>query len=468
MNVAKRTPFAGKPIITMPEIFGMTPGKPFMTGLFAIGRRPITFTLENLPDGLTFNGKTISGALPEGEYTVKVTAENASGKAEKTIKLISGKRMLRRTPLMGFTSWNAFGTSVTADDMVRTAEKMTELGLCDYGYRYMNLDSSWQDAYGGEFDAIQPDSVRFPDMEGMVEKIHSMGLYVGIYSTPFVSAWGCPKDKESIPGTTQLPADESFKGYYPFPIGKIRKERNNVRQWEKWGIDYLKYDWRDTDRRNAQLMRDALDESEKDFVYCVTVLAHLEDADFYMENVNSWRSGEDTDGNWKTEKELFLSYPVWEKYTGNGHWYDLDMLSIGQGGLYWCNLTDDEKIFQYSARAFLGSPIQLGCPIECATEEELDLFCNEEVIAVNQDALLAPAKTVKKDAELYVFEKELFGGDLAVGIFNASDETRTEHYRPDKSAPVRDLWLKEDTEASGLIEAILPPHSAKLYRIKRV
>lgn len=267
MNVAKRKPFEGKPIITMPAVLGMTPGKPFMTGLFAIGERPITFTVKDLPAELHCDGKIISGKLEAGEYEITVIAENREGRTEKKIKLLSGKRMLRRTPLMGFTSWNAFGTKVTGDDMIRTAEKMTELGICDYGYRYMNLDSSWQDTYGGEFDAIQPDPVRFPDMAGMVEKIHSMGLYAGIYSTPFVSAWGCPKDRESIPGTTQLPADESFEGYYPFPIGKIRKEKNNVRQWEKWGIDYLKYDWRDTDRRNAQIMRDALDESERDFQY---------------------------------------------------------------------------------------------------------------------------------------------------------------------------------------------------------
>lgn len=143
------------------------------------------------------------------------------------------------------------------------------------------------------------------------------------------------------------------------------------------------------------------------------------------------------------------------------------MLSVGQGGLYYCNLTDDEKVFQYSARAFLGSPIQLGCPIEQATEEELDLFCNEEVIAINQDALLAPAVTKSAEGETYVFEKQLDGGDVAIGIFNASDsETVVKH--PCEKGMLRDLWLKEDTEVTDRIETLMPPHSAKLFRMKKV
>ena len=466
MNIAHRTPFSGKPIITMPAVFGATPGKPFFTAVFAIGERPINFTVSGLPEGLVFDGEMISGKCKEGEYTITVTAENARGTDTKEIRLLFGKRMLRRTPLMGFTSWNAFSPAVTQDGMISTAETMTAMGISDYGYRYINLDSSWQDEYGGEFDAIQPTYDRFPDIAGMVEKIHSLGFYAGIYSTPFVYAWGCPKGRENIPGCTLLPADERFgEGYY-FPIGKIRKEQNNVRQWTKWGFDYLKYDWKETDKFNADIMRKTLDESTRDFVYCLSVYARLEEADYLMENVNSWRSNDDTNGAWEREKAVFGTYFDWEKYTGYGHWFDLDMLSIGDG-LFPCMFTDDEKLFQYSARALLCSPIQLSCTFEKATEFELDLYCNEEIIAVNQDALLAPAKTVLSNDGLYIFEKPLDGGDRAIGIFNTDDKTRTVEYPLHEKAVLRDLWMKEDVGVTNAVKAEIEPHSARIYRIRK-
>lgn len=242
--------------------------------------------------------------------------------------------------------------------------------------------------------------------------------------------------------------------------------QNDVRQRTKWGFDYLKYDWKETDKFNADIMRKTLDESTRDFVYCLSVYARLEEADYLMENVNSWRSNDDTNGAWEREKAVFGTYFDWEKYTGYGHWFDLDMLSIGDG-LFPCMFTDDEKLFQYSARALLCSPIQLSCTFEKATEFELDLYCNEEIIAVNQDALLAPAKTVLSNDGLYIFEKPLDGGDRAIGIFNTDDKTRTVEYPLHEKAVLRDLWMKEDVGVTNAVKAEIEPHSARIYRIRK-
>ncbi|MDD6095381.1 MAG: glycoside hydrolase family 27 protein [Clostridia bacterium] len=465
MKIAKRTPFEGAPVITTPTVLGCAPGKPFMLRLSAIGERPIAFSVSDLPDTLSLDGQIISGTAARGEYTFLVTAENAKGKSQSKIRLETAEGKVQRTPLMGFSSWNAFGTTVTDRDMIRTAEKMTELGLVDYGYHYVNLDSSWQDKYGGEFDAIMPDPIRFPDIKGMVDSLHSMGLKAGIYSTPFVTSWGCPDDKREIPGCTENPEDGRFTEGYYFPIGQIRKEKNNVKQWTAWGIDYLKYDWTPTDRINAEIMREALNESERDFVYCLSVAANIDDADFLVNNVNSWRSNSDTDGSWSREKEIWETYKPWQKYSGNGHYFDLDMLSIGEGGLYKCTMTDEEKLFQYSARAFLMSPIQLACDFEKATDFELDLYCNEEVIAVNQDGLLLSPEVIFEENDLTVYKKPLENGDFAIGLFNASDEVRTVKCALGGKFSVRDLWLKENVGVTEEIRTEIPPHCAKLYRV---
>ena len=60
----------------------------------------------------------------EGNYAVTIIAENELGKSEKEITLEIKKDTVLLTPLMGFTSWNAFGFEVTAEALLNTAKRM--------------------------------------------------------------------------------------------------------------------------------------------------------------------------------------------------------------------------------------------------------------------------------------------------------------------------------------------------------
>ena len=183
---------------------------------------------------------------------------------------------------------------------------MMDSGICEYGYSYVNIDSGWQKEYGGEFDAIMPND-KFPDMKKMCDKIHSYGLKCGIYSTPMLKAYGCPKEFESIPGCTVGEVDY----LYPLTntgVGKIRKEKNNVLQWTKWEFDYLKYDWYPCDTHNAEFMRKALIESERDFGFCVTTAAKYDNVHYWNRYVNSFRNNPDSHGNWENFLKIYKSY----------------------------------------------------------------------------------------------------------------------------------------------------------------
>ena len=82
---------------------------------------------------------------------------------------------------MGFTSWNAFGFKVTQAQLEFAANKMAALGINEYGYSHINIDSGWQGKYGGKYDAIMPNE-KFSDMQGFCERMHEMGYKCGIYS----------------------------------------------------------------------------------------------------------------------------------------------------------------------------------------------------------------------------------------------------------------------------------------------
>lgn len=469
-RIAKRMPFdQGIPRIQAPAIYGASPGKPVLYRIPVLGQRPMTFRAD-LPQGLSINHEgIISGKMEAGEYPVTVTAENALGKDEKLIVFKIAPRAICQTPLMGWTSWNAFVEKINQDRILEMAKLLRSTGLAEYGYQYVNIDSEWQGQYGGDLNAIQPNE-KFPDMKKLCDEIHGMGLKCGIYSTPMMNAFGRTK---GMPGCTRGERDpeflESARG-----IATEHYEENNVKQWCRWGFDYLKYDWRPCDTKNADRMRQALDQADRDFGLSITVKAAYEDREYWKANCSSWRDNRDSEDNWERLTEICFGCDKWLGHSSLGHYFDLDMLEIGEMELMEgrCKLTEDEQLVGYTARIIFPSPIQISCDLRSLTEFELDMLCNEEVIAVNQDPLGKSAvctweeKTCGEDYTLKkhvkVYEKKLFDGAKAVAVFNLGNTEETLSVQANKA---RDLWLKEDlkTELDKTI-ITLKPHTVRLVK----
>ena len=468
-KIAPAAPFSGAPKINLASVFGASPNKPFLLRIPVTGKRPIRYGAQNLPDGLTLRDNIITGQVSDaGIYKIVLTAENALGKAEKPINLEIQPNHVIITPLLGFTSWNAFASRVTQQDMLNTARNLVKHGLSEYGYRYVNLDSGWQYEYGGEFDAIQPNP-KFPDMKAMTDEIHTLGLKCGIYSTPMLTAWGCPKEYASIPGCTQGEPDIRFsqinKG-----IGVIHKESNNAKQWEAWGFDYLKYDWSPTDTVNAELMRQELIRLNRDFGFCVTVRAISGYAAYWTNYVNSYRNNVDSQGYWQNLLNIYRSYFGYENDVKKGHYFDLDMLDVGN--CVFKNrenfLTEDEQIVSYSMRAFLNSPIQLSAVLDEISDFDLALYCNEEIIAINQDAAFAPSVPVfrykKEDAVLDVYEKVLEDGSYAYAFFNMGETSENIHTIFSEESALRDVWAKENLGSLDTLTFTIPKHTVRIIK----
>jgi len=105
----------------------------------------------------------------------------------------------------------------------------------------------------------------------------------------------------------------------------------------------------------------------------------------------------------------------------------------------------------------------------------LGLLTNDEVIAVNQDALGKQATRVvgKKKEDLFIaYAKPLEDGTWAVGLFNLGDAEATVSVKWSdlglKAAPqaVRDLWRQKDlgSQAEGYSVKVAS-HGAELIRV---
>jgi alpha-galactosidase len=472
------TPPAGpEPRINGPRLFGVRPGHPFLYRIPCTGTRPLTFAVDNLPAGLDIDPTTgiIRGRAPRepGSYVVTLRAKNTTGSAAKDFSIVVGET-LALTPPMGWNSWYIHYARVTQEHMRAAARTMIESGMADYGYMYVNIDDCWmkkegdlpyRDAQG----AVLPNA-KFPDIRGMVDEIHAQGLRAGTYISP--GPWTCA-------------------GY----VGSHQHEAADARKFAEWGFDFLKYDWCSYEQvatgegrmrlmRPYQQMGDMLKSLDRDIV--------LNLCQYGMGNV--WEWGAEVGGHcWRTTGDLGLErdqllpgfYSIglsnarhWQ-HARPGQWNDPDYILIGWVGSAFnqsegtpTSLTTNEQYSYMSLWCLMAAPLIFSGDMAKLDPFTLNVLCNAEVIAVDQDALGQQARPVRQDDQTLVLVKPLEDGSRAVGLFNLADRQRTieatwQELGVEGPCQVRDLWRQTDLGISAeKLEAQVPRHGVQLVKVR--
>lgn len=311
---------------------------------------------------------------------------------------------LAKTPPMGWNSWNKFACDINEEIIRGVADKMVESGLRDAGYVYLNLDDCWH----GKRDSlgfITADPVKFPSgIKALADYIHSKGLKIGIYSD----------------------AGRQTCGGRP---GSLGHEYQDALTYAKWGIDYLKYDWCNTEDVNPigayNLMKDALRAAGRPILFSMCEWG----------NSKPWTWAKDTGHMWRTTGDIFNCFdcvdehPGWKafgvlqildmqeglrKYAGPGHWNDPDMLEVGNGQ----KVNQDRAHF--SMWCMLAAPLILGNDIRNMSDETKAIIMNKDVITIDQDTLGVQGLKVASQDGIEVWFKPLAGGDWAFCLLNRS------------------------------------------------
>jgi alpha-galactosidase len=477
-----RTPSAPPtPRINGPSIFGVRPGSPFLYHIPATGERPMEFSVEGLPAGLQVAADTgeISGVLKEpGRHLVTLRARNAKGTAGKKFRIVVGET-ITLTPPMGWNSWNCWGSKVDAEKVLKSARGLVASGLINHGWTYMNIDDAWQGKRGGPFHAIQGNE-KFPDMKGLCDTVHQMGLKIGIYSTPWVTSYatyigGSAENPEGTWSSPTIPKRGNVnKKILPWAIGKYHFATNDAKQWAAWGIDYLKYDWNPNELPETQEMYDALRKSGRDVIFSLSNNSPFTNAPALSKIANCWRTTGDIRDNWDSMSKKGFGEDKWERFAAPGHWNDPDMLVVGRvgwGSPHPTKLTPDEQYTHISLWCLLSAPLLLGCDLDQLDDFMLNLLTNDEVLAVNQDALSKQALCVVRDGDLRVYAKDLEDGSKAVGLFNLGADTASvtvkwSDLRLSGRQSVRDLWRQKDVGAFGAqLQLPVAGHGAELVKL---
>ncbi|HUO09946.1 MAG TPA: putative Ig domain-containing protein [Phycisphaerae bacterium] len=499
-------PAPAEPRINGARVFGVRPGHPVLFTIPATGDRPMTFSAENLPAGLTLAADSgqITGTLDApGTHELTLHAKNAKGESTSALKIVVGDAICL-TPPMGWNSWNSWATAVDQQKVLDAAKAFVEKGLINHGWSYINIDDTWQGQRGGEFNGIQPNE-KFPDMKGLADQIHGMGLKVGIYSTPWMTSYaGYVGGSSNDPSGKWSMEEMGGKNGGKFrQDGKILFATNDAKQWAAWGIDYLKYDWNPKSPKNAAYvptfqsqvadMANALKSTGRDIVYSYSNSFPIESAEEVTPLLNCWRTTGDIRDTWWSVTGIWSQQGKWAKFEMPGHWNDPDMLVVGYVGwgpkLHASMLTPDEQYTHISLWCLLQAPLLIGADMTRMDDFTLSLLTNDEVLAIDQDPLGKTAVVVHKEGEvnverpnrpngahkvpaIQVYAKELADGSHAVGLFNLNDTPQkvgasfSELGLSGKQV-VRDVWRQKDLETvPDSVSAEVRPHGVVLLRLR--
>lgn len=485
-ELAKAEPWnEGAPKINAPRIFGAGINSPFFFPIPVTGERPLTFSVEGRPEGLSINSETgiISGAVRETiEITVNIKVSNCLGNDEQECRIVTGDK-ISLTPPLGWNSWNVWGSTIDEKKIKDCADNMIASGLAAHGFSYINIDDGWQGERSGPLNALQANN-KFKDMKALCDYIHSLGLRAGIYSTPWVKSYGGyngGSSGECVRGESEHIHKEN--GWY---FGEHTHHGEDARQWAEWGIDYLKYDWSPWEVHDIEVMHDALENCGRDIIYSLSNSAPFDKTEGRRHLANCRRTTGDITDTWQSVCSIGFSQDKWIPYSGQGHWNDPDMLVVGKlgwGKVRENRLTHDEQITHITLWAILAAPMLLGCDLTQIDEFTVNLMSNNEMLAVNQDPMGRQGHCVRElrrtdengqiTTHENVYVRELYDGSLAVGLFNRADipaiiEVSQSELGIGQNRQIRDIWAKRNIGIFDEKFSIgVPAHGAQFVRIKQ-
>ncbi|WP_062431059.1 glycoside hydrolase family 27 protein [Herbidospora daliensis] len=372
-----------------------------------------------------------------------------------------------RTPPMGWNTWNTFGCNINETLIKQTTDAMVNNGMRDLGYQYVVVDDCWMDPNRDSSGNLQANLSRFPSgMKALGDYIHARGMKFGIYQAPL--------DRTCA----------QYFGAYPGATGSLNHEAQDARQFAAWGVDYLKYDWcsptgtMDDQVRAFAKMRDALAATGRPILYSINSNS-IHDKTGPRRNwgdvANIWRTTEDITNTWNSgqtngypmgiQNIVNVNAPL-SGYAAPGSFNDPDMMVVGRGGM-----NDTEMRSHFALWAIMAAPLIAGNDVRNMDNATSTIMKNQNLIAINQDALGLQATQISNDGTRRILAKRLANGDVAVALFNQGGSTITMSTTAatiglsGNSFNLREAWSNAVTSTTGTISASVPAHGTVVYRV---
>jgi alpha-galactosidase len=377
---------------------------------------------------------------------------------------------LAPTPPMGWNTWNTFQTNIDEPLLKGMVDAYVSSGMRDAGYTCFVLDDGWMSMERDSNGQLVADAKKFPNgMKAFADYVHSKGMKFGIYNCAGT------KTCAGYPGT---------RGH----------EYEDARLYASWGVDYLKYDWCNTDSLNAReayiTMSLALKATGRPIVFSLCEWG----------NHQPWLWAKGVGQLYRTTGDIYagfdknLSKGTWtalsvlsildkqvniRQYAGPGHWNDPDMLEVGNG------MSFNEDRAHFSLWCMLAAPLMAGNDLRKMSDQTKSILTNKDAIAIDQDPLGVEGFRYWSADGLEIWVRPLSNGDLAVCLLNRSEQPMNVSYDwaahaiQDKISntdadftkttyKLRDLWTKKNVGTTKTaFKRSIASHDVVLLRLSK-
>jgi len=378
---------------------------------------------------------------------------------------------LAQTPPMGWNTWNTFQININEPMLKAMVDAYVSSGMRDAGYTYFVLDDGWMSKQRDNNGNLVADPQKFPNgMKEFADYVHSKGLKFGIYNCAGTETCA------GFPGT---------HGY----------EYQDARLYASWGVDYLKFDWCNTDSINARdaytTMSKAIRAAGRPMIFSLCEWGNHQPW-VWAKNVGQlWRTTSDihagfdkdlSNGTWSSYSVMHIIdlQSTIRQYAGPGHWNDPDMLEVGNG------MTYSEDKAHFSMWCMLAAPLIAGNDLRKMTDASKTILINKEAIAVDQDSLGVEGFKYYSFDGLEIWVKPLKNNDIAVCFLNRSSREQNiyfdwkEHMITDsvshmnidfksENYKLRDLWAKKDIGTTNkTFKQTIAPHDVVMLKLTKL
>jgi alpha-galactosidase len=411
-------------------------------------------------------------------------------------------------PVMGWNSWDFYGTSINEERTKAQADYMAA-NLLSHGWNLITVDIQWYQPTATGFGYINgapltmdsysrltPATNRFPSATGglgfkpLADYVHSKGLTFGIHMMRGIPRQAVAQ-KKTILGTgytaDQIADITSTCSWNPDMYGVDMTKPGAQEYYDSimtlvasWEVDFVKIDDLSRPYHTAEIeaIRKAIDKTGRAIVLSTSPgETPVVTGPHVMQQANQWRISDDFWDTWSALYAQFLRLHNWTPYRGAGHFPDADMLPLGKlsGGSNtatgrWTNFTTNEQYTLMSLWAIARSPLIHGGDMTQMDSATLALLTNDEVIAVNQRSL--HNRQLFRTSDHIAWTADVEGSsDKYLAVFNATGSSTSVPVTLAAlgftgACSVRSLWDKTDLGTfSGTFSPTLASHRGALYRL---
>lgn len=375
------------------------------------------------------------------------------------------EQLYRKTPIMGWASWNCFRTNITEESLKAQIDALKATGLDKCGYTYFNIDDGF---FGGrdKNGVLQFHKERFPNgIKVIADYAHQNGLQAGIYSDGGDKTCGHYYDNEGENGNN---------------VGLYNHEEQDLKMYfEDFGFDFIKVDWcgglnlgldeKEQYTKISKIIDDIRERTGRCIVY--NICRWHFPGEWAAEIADSWRTGADITPDFNSVINQIDNIKPLKKFCSPSHTNDLDMMQLGNG------MSIEEEKTHFAMWCMMSTPLMIGCDLTKISDSTLEILKNDELIAINQDKACKQAYVIKE------FRKDKLLGEIWVKELSDSNEKAIAFLNRSEQPLDMDLLLKDagmcgkilsvrnlcehcDMEVADNINIAVKPHGAVVFRIK--